>query len=369
MTLSDYAAAFTLVGVRHRHAKPAWAYSTVAPPPWLTVGLGDGSNGEGVAGPGQQYTPPAVMEISAVAQGTQLQLRSPTPMPGMLGAGGMWEVGNQGYPWLPLVHVSVHAGVPMPLTSKSVQSRWFRSWCSCPAVPVYVLLSVTGMLGSGMLRRATQAAQTTGCRLRLVLLLLAGAKAAEIVNGSAAPPTADSTSIPPSSSDATLHTTNGTSSKTTTTTSITAISGSSSNSTATAAPAPALPTTASPFSTLITNAVTTTEPHAVKEPHQLPVSPGSSQPNLPQYGSSSAQTHTTSKPAADASTGTRTVPSFRRDLSMARVFKGQLSHVTREVFGLALLPGGDTPSLLDPCREWSGDKAEANVSMEVRGKG
>lgn len=97
MTLSDYAAAFTLVGVRHRHAKPAWAYSTVAPPPWLTVGLGDGAAREGVAAPGQQYTPPAVMEIAAVAQGTQLpQLRSPTPRPGMLGTDGACVQGDCG---------------------------------------------------------------------------------------------------------------------------------------------------------------------------------------------------------------------------------------------------------------------------------
>lgn len=214
---------------------------------------------------------------------------------------------------------------------------------------------------------ASQAAQAAGCRLRLISLLLAGAKAAGFTNGSAASPTADGASIPPSPSDATLHATDGTNSTTPTTTSIAAVSGSSSNFTPTiAVAAPA--TTASPFSTLITNTVTTTEPHAVKEPHQLPTSPGSSQPTLPQYGSSSAQTHTTSKPAADASNGTHTPPSFRRDLSMARVFKGQLSHVTQEVFGLALLPGGDTPSLLDPGREWSGDKAEANVSIEVRGK-
>ncbi|GFR47184.1 hypothetical protein Agub_g8776 [Astrephomene gubernaculifera] len=35
MTLTDYLAAFALVGARHRHAKPACTYSNAAPPDWL----------------------------------------------------------------------------------------------------------------------------------------------------------------------------------------------------------------------------------------------------------------------------------------------------------------------------------------------
>ncbi|EFJ43798.1 hypothetical protein VOLCADRAFT_95936 [Volvox carteri f. nagariensis] len=53
MTLTDYVAAFTLLGVRHSQTKPALTYANAPPPTWLTAAAEDGSgaplSGGGVA--------------------------------------------------------------------------------------------------------------------------------------------------------------------------------------------------------------------------------------------------------------------------------------------------------------------------------
>jgi hypothetical protein len=68
MILSDYVAAFTLVGVRHRHAKVAWAYKNAPPPAWMGAG-GAASSGTLALPPADPSVPmleaPAVMDMAA----------------------------------------------------------------------------------------------------------------------------------------------------------------------------------------------------------------------------------------------------------------------------------------------------------------
>ncbi|KAG2493283.1 hypothetical protein HYH03_008419 [Edaphochlamys debaryana] len=68
MTLTDFIAAFALVGTRHRFAKPALSYRSEPPPAWLTKdekGVGAAPGPGGVASTAVITTAPPVIEIAA----------------------------------------------------------------------------------------------------------------------------------------------------------------------------------------------------------------------------------------------------------------------------------------------------------------
>ncbi|GLC73248.1 hypothetical protein PLESTF_001351700 [Pleodorina starrii] len=77
MVLTDYTAAFALLGVLHRHRKPALAYANARPPAWLSPASGSGSAAPAIpagswraanGGPDLILQPPAVVQLAASSQ-------------------------------------------------------------------------------------------------------------------------------------------------------------------------------------------------------------------------------------------------------------------------------------------------------------